>query len=57
MPNRLPTGGPPYGFVKAIVAAVVTTAMFADPSLDPLSVTEVGVTVQVACAGAPLQLS
>ena len=35
----------------------VTTAMFAVALLDPFKVTELGLTVQVDCGGAPLQVS
>lgn len=50
-------GGPLLGSVSPADAAAVTTATVAVALLDPSSVTELGVTAQVACAGAPLQLT
>jgi hypothetical protein len=55
--NRTPLGGLLIGCVKPIAAPVVVTATLAVAPCNPSSVTELGVTVHVECAGASLQLS
>jgi hypothetical protein len=53
----LPEGGPNHGFVKPADDPAVVTVTVTDCAAVPLSVTELGDTLQLDCAGAPVQLS